>query len=396
MSKLFYNWRYYSFGHEQYRDCLSSLFSHNLLSLRQINTIFAIFASLSAAFPLFVEKDYIKTGVCIFVALIAFLISTLVNYRMQTAVASNRATYTILIIYYVNVMLFGIYLCIFSAPIGGFEHRVASVFLWLLICALLMFVTSPFFNFFCTLSAVVVFITLSVIVKPFDVYKFDVINVVIAAIMGMYFNWHITKLRLGLELSTTMLEEERNKYLNQSTTDELTQLNNRRDFMATFQRYLSNYRTSDDFLCIAISDIDFFKFYNDYYGHPKGDDCLRSVGTAFNKLKDSMGVYAARVGGEEFAMLWFEKDASHVDAVVSYMSSLIRNLKIPHEKSKVSEYVTMSMGVYVEKLGADHADVKTLYDLADKALYTAKGSGRNCTVVVGRDIAEYKITPPTG
>ncbi|MDR3019832.1 MAG: GGDEF domain-containing protein, partial [Treponema sp.] len=360
MSKLFYNWRYYSFGHEQYRDCLSSLFSHNLLSLRQINTIFAIFASVSAAFPLFVEKDYIKTGVCIFVALIAFLISTLVNYRMQTAVTSNRATYIILIIYYVNVMLFGIYLCIFAAPVYAMAHgltevvhRLASVFLWLLICALLMFVTSPFFNFLCTLSAVVVFIILSIIVKPSDVYMYDIINVIIAAIMGMYFNWHITKLRLGLELSTTMLEEERNKYLNQSTTDELTQLNNRRDFMATFQRYLSNYRTSDDFLCIAISDIDFFKFYNDYYGHPKGDDCLRSVGTAFNKLKDSMGVYAARVGGEEFAMLWLKKDASHVDAVVSYMSSLIRNLKIPHEKSKVSEYVTMSMGVYVEKLGAD-------------------------------------------
>jgi len=234
------------------------------------------------------------------------------------------------------------------------------------------------------------FILCTVLVKSTENAVYDIVGTVVAGIFSLYFCWHITKLRMGMEISTDRLEEERNKYLDQSTIDELTQLNNRRDFMQTFKRYLSTYRTSDDWLCVSISDIDFFKNYNDHYGHPMGDDCLRYVGAAFNKLKDNMGVYVARVGGEEFAMLWFEKSVSHVNEVVSCMTDLIREMNIPHEKSSVSEFITMSMGIYIEKLGAD-TDVQTLYDLADKALYNAKGSGRNCAVITGRDMEEYKI-----
>jgi len=141
-----------------------------------------------------------------------------------------------------------------------------------------------------------------------------------------------------------------------------------------------------------MADIDFFKNYNDHYGHPKGDDCLRAIGGAFNRLKETMGVYCARVGGEEFAMLWFEKDASHVDEVVNRFNKLIKTLKIPHEKSSVNEYVTMSIGVYVERCGATK-DTEELYNLADKCLYTAKESGRNCAIINGRELTQYQIKP---
>jgi diguanylate cyclase (GGDEF)-like protein len=212
----------------------------------------------------------------------------------------------------------------------------------------------------------------------------------VAGLISLFFTWHITKLRLGMEISANMLEEERNKYMDQSTIDELTKLKNRRDFMQTFKRYLSNYRTNDDWLCVSICDIDFFKLYNDHYGHPMGDDCLRSVGRVLTSLSENMNVYAARVGGEEFALLWFEKDAAHANEVVSTMSKMIRDMKIPHEKSKVHEFVTMSIGVYIEKCGASN-DAKALYELADNALYTAKGSGRNCAIITGREIAQYKL-----
>jgi PleD family two-component response regulator len=95
----------------------------------------------------------------------------------------------------------------------------------------------------------------------------------------LHFNWYISKLRLGLEISANILEDERDKYFDQSTVDELTRLRNRRDFMQTFQRYISNYRPSDKWLCVAICDIDFFKNYNDHYGHPAGDDCMRNQGS---------------------------------------------------------------------------------------------------------------------
>jgi diguanylate cyclase (GGDEF)-like protein len=160
--------------------------------------------------------------------------------------------------------------------------------------------------------------------------------------------------------------------------------------MHTFQRYLTNFRSFDKWLCVAICDIDFFKNFNDQYGHPMGDTCLRSVAGVLNSLMDNMGVYAARVGGEEFALLWFEKNASHVDEVLIHIAERIKELQIKHEKSKVSNYVTISIGVYIEQCGVS-SNTKMLYDLADKALYTAKGSGRNCAIVTGSGIEQYKI-----
>jgi diguanylate cyclase (GGDEF)-like protein len=111
-----------------------------------------------------------------------------------------------------------------------------------------------------------------------------------------------------------------------------------------------------------------------------------------NDLTEGMGVYTARVGGEEFAMLWFENDIPHIEMVVSHITGRISALNIPHEKSKVCNHVTISIGVYVEPLGSS-SDAQALYDLADKALYAAKGGGRNCAIINGKDLQEYKITP---
>ena len=285
-------------------------------------------------------------------------------------------------------MLFGIYFSIWADP-----SKPASLVLCFFIFSLLLYINPPQFNLLLTLTAIAVFIVSTIIVKEYNIWIYDVIYVIIAGSLGLFFTWHISKLRLGLELSANELEDERNKYVDQSITDELTQLRNRRDFMHTFQRYLSNYRTSDDWLCIALADIDFFKFYNDNYGHPQGDVCLRAIGDALNWLRDDLGVYVARVGGEEFAVIWFEKDSSHVDKVINQWMETIKNLKIPHEKSKVSDFVTMSIGVYKARCGLNH-DSQVLYDLADKALYAAKGGGRNCAIITGDDIKQYKITLP--
>ena len=400
MRNLIYFWRFYSYGREPYHESMSKLFINNLASLRQINHILAVLATVFAVFPLVIEKDLIKTGVCLAVAFFALMISLYTNYKMQTT-ATNRAVYVITLLYYFNLTLLGIYMCIFAAQIaasgtiqfGGFAgDRLASIYLCILVISLMMFVNSPMFNLGVTLCGMVVFLSIAIAFKTPAIYKYDIVNVIIAGTLSLYFNWHITKLRIGLELSTSMLEEEKNKYLNQSTVDELTQLRNRRDYMQTFQRFITNYRASDEYFCVAVADIDFFKNYNDHYGHPTGDECLRSIGGALNQLKDNFGVYAARVGGEEFSLLWFEKEASHVENLIQNMIKTIRELKVPHEKSKVSEYVTMSIGVYMAKCRATN-EVQNLYDLADKALYHAKGSGRNCAVITGEDVKQYKITP---
>jgi diguanylate cyclase (GGDEF)-like protein len=194
--------------------------------------------------------------------------------------------------------------------------------------------------------------------------------------LGIILGWQITVMRIRLTLDASKLENERNNFYDLSTIDELTGLKNRRDFMQTFERFLVNYRQSDNFLCIAIMDIDFFKDYNDHYGHPKGDECLHIISKI---LKDLQGVYTARVGGEEFAMMWFEKEAENANNVTERIKQKICDICIPHEKSGIAPYVTASIGVHIVQCGSSH-DIHTLYNLADKALYTAKNNGRNCTV----------------
>jgi len=388
MHKFLYSWRYYSFGREQYHECMSKLFVSNLGLLKQTNTMVAVLVACCTFFPILIEKNIVYTIVYLATALIALLLAVYANYKMQVALISNRLLYTLITIYFVNIISFGLYIGVWT-----YSNNFAVTFMSLLICSLLLFITPPQFNLCLILGAMTIFIVSTVIIKTPDNWLIDICNVLFAGFIGLFLSWEISKLRLGLELSTTMLEDERNKYFSQSTIDELTKLKNRRDFMQTFQRYLTYYRTSDDWLCIAIADIDFFKNYNDHYGHPKGDECLRSVGGVFNSLSDTIGVYSARVGGEEFALLWFEQDVTHVGAVASRISEAIRDLKIPHEKSKVAPNVTLSIGIYVVRCGVT-SDMKTLYDLADKALYTAKTSGRNCAVVNGSEIEQFKVTPP--
>lgn len=389
---MLYSLRYYTLGREQYHECLEKARKNNLYGLRQGNVVAAVLASAFAFFPIVIDGNYRKAAVYFITAFVALLLAVITNreirlvnkYKKQI---KKQYVYISATVYYINIMSFGMFLGVWANP-GSF----AVTFMILLVCALSLFVFSPIFNLCLTLCAMAAFITAVVIVKTPEIYITDISNVLFTGAIGSFICWRITMLRLVLMLNAYKLEDERNKYLDESTIDELTRLRNRRDFMQTFNRYLSSYRSSDDWLCVAMADIDFFKNYNDFYGHPKGDDCLRAIGVAFNRLKDTMGVYCARVGGEEFAFLWFEKDISHVDAVVSRINKLIKALKIPHEKSGVSGYVTMSVGVYIEKCGASD-DAKALYDLADKSLYSAKKNGRNCAIISGRDIAQYQIKP---
>jgi len=251
-----------------------------------------------------------------------------------------------------------------------------------------MFANPPIFNSVLTLSAMTIFIISSVLLKSPQNWIFDIVNVLIAGAISFVFTWNIVMYKLGAVLSANKLQEERNNYYNQSMVDELTQLNNRRDFMQTFQRYLTDHRDTDKFLCLAIIDIDFFKNYNDYYGHPKGDECLRAMGGVLSELCKGTGIYAARIGGEEFVLLWFEQEKDRAVNVISDIQQRVNDLKIPHEKSKVAKFVTVSIGVYTAPCCAldDMGIITEMYSSADSALYEAKEKGRNRAVIKSGEI----------
>lgn len=129
-------------------------------------------------------------------------------------------------------------------------------------------------------------------------------------------------------------------------------------------------------LSLIMLDIDYFKQYNDHYGHIQGDDCLRRVAHTLNTAGKRSGDFFARFGGEEFILILPDTDGPAAVKVAERCRSLIFKAQIPHEKSLVSQLITISIGV--STIVPTHADewIKFI-EQVDRHLYQAKQQGRN-------------------
>jgi diguanylate cyclase (GGDEF)-like protein/PAS domain S-box-containing protein len=158
--------------------------------------------------------------------------------------------------------------------------------------------------------------------------------------------------------------------------DGLTHVANRRRFDKVLEaEWLRMYREKKS-LGLILADVDFFKQFNDLYGHQTGDDCLVSIATALNSVIHRPGDLVARYGGEEFVIVLPDTDLEGCFKIARRMNEKIEALKIEHANSSVSSFVTISLGVAVlspDTMG-NRAD---LIGLADNALYRAKEEGRN-------------------
>ncbi|MCZ2496887.1 diguanylate cyclase [Xylophilus sp. Kf1] len=161
-----------------------------------------------------------------------------------------------------------------------------------------------------------------------------------------------------------------------SRTDALTGLANRRSFdlvkLAEFQRA----RRAGLPLTLLLCDIDYFKRYNDAYGHAEGDNCLRKVAAALSSVVQRNGDLVARIGGEEFAILLPGSDTATGLALAERLRQEMHRLAIAHRHSDVSPHVTLSLGLATLEPAAD-ADFEALFRRADQALYRAKNEGRD-------------------
>lgn len=164
-----------------------------------------------------------------------------------------------------------------------------------------------------------------------------------------------------------------------ATLDGLTQVANRRRFDAYLSQVWQMMLHLQAPLSLILGDIDYFKRYNDYYGHQQGDDCLRQVAQAINRVANRPEDLVARYGGEEFAVILPNVDYEEVYEVAHTIQRQIAYLEIDHQRSEVSPFVTLSLGVASLIPHPDLA-VERLIELADKALYKAKRQGRNCVV----------------
>ena len=175
-----------------------------------------------------------------------------------------------------------------------------------------------------------------------------------------------------------------------SITDEMTGLYNRRFFNVVIKKELGRAQREKNGIVFAMLDIDFFKQYNDNYGHQKGDEALREVASIMKVMLSRASDYCFRLGGEEFGILFTNKDSGDIFDFVDSIRRAIEERAIEHKWSEVADVVTVSIGMVAIAPG-DTVSVDVLYRIADKALYVAKNEGRNRVVAKTFDVTKKQL-----
>jgi len=179
-----------------------------------------------------------------------------------------------------------------------------------------------------------------------------------------------------LEQHACLLEQENQDLRRLSDLDGLTGIANRRHFEAVFDTEWRRACRAGTALSLVMVDADFFKPFNDTYGHQRGDDCLILIANTLRNGLNRPGDVVARYGGDEFMLLLPGTDAQGVAELAETLRTRIAAMEIPHEGSSVAHIVTISLGV-VTDYPSRGFPAGGLIAAADEALYQAKEEGRN-------------------
>ncbi len=171
---------------------------------------------------------------------------------------------------------------------------------------------------------------------------------------------------------------------NASEHDELTRLYNRRKFNNFIKDELFRTDRAGTCFSLVLIDVDYFKNYNDNYGHQKGDECLASVALAMSRCLPRTIDFIARYGGEEFVVILPSTNSDGAKIVAEQLRQTVSSLNIKHEYSTVSSCVSISLGIAIYRAN-DKFSTKDIINNADQCLYLAKSNGRNRVEVCSKE-----------
>ncbi len=173
-----------------------------------------------------------------------------------------------------------------------------------------------------------------------------------------------------------------------ASLDSLTQVANRRSFTHYLSQQWQQMQREQKPLSLILCDVDYFKRYNDHYGHQEGDRCLQLIAKAMNQVVKRAIDLVARYGGEEFTIILPNTDLTGAIYIAEDIRETVQRLQISHAQSEVSSFVTVSFGV-ASLIPTIELSPETLISESDRALYRAKRAGRNCTIAGLRDEVEF-------
>ncbi|MGE7997232.1 GGDEF domain-containing protein [Lysinibacillus sp. NPDC093190] len=304
--------------------------------------------------------------------------------RIKVTTLNLRKYESILLAYIYTILL--LITVITVMDVYFFKHVALYEVLFLMICT---FFSLPFRKFFwimlLTVPPILIGGYLSVGISGESIKIFLPMSLIIP--MGLIIQRHTFKIKRQFTKQHILLQEEmiksknlskllaekNNELSEQALRDTLTNLPNRRAFNNKLTQIGQQLKPKS--LSVMMIDIDFFKNLNDYYGHLQGDEALIKVAALVDEIAEKYNAFAARWGGEEFVIV-SQHAAKFSEHVCEEILEEVRNLNIRHERSKVADIVTVSIGMCHAKI-SNSEQLRTCCELADQALYTAKQNGRN-------------------
>jgi diguanylate cyclase (GGDEF)-like protein len=383
MFSLFSFLHHYSFSREALEDCRDSILKNNIRSLMVISMLTGILLVIFAVVQLTTEKRVDEFAILIAASVLEFLIFIYASRLVRSEKHTARFFYSGFTFFILTVLVFGVYADVFIR-----RNQNSVNFVVLLICFQTVFHIRALYKLLLITGMAFIFSVFVVLLKPAGFWHTDVLEMVTAILVSAVLSWYMSYATIKEMLVTEKLLKDRDRFREESVRDELTGLSNRREYQNMVRFYVNASQHVHQTVCAIMLDVDFFKNYNDYYGHQKGDEVLKAIGGVLKQVIKEEKVFAARVGGEEFIVLWSENRIAEAERVAIKLLNMIIDLKMPHARSSVAPYVTASFGLYVLRGGTADTE-EDLYREADYALYEAKACGRNCIML--RDSADMSI-----
>ena len=194
-----------------------------------------------------------------------------------------------------------------------------------------------------------------------------------------------------LEIATKKLKKLNKKLESVSYTDSLTGMHNRRYFNLVYERELKRAKRTHSHITFMMLDIDYFKQYNDTYGHIEGDSALKAVSKVLMDTLKRPSDFVFRLGGEEFGVLLTQTDESNSAKLAREICDKVREQNIEHSSSQVNDNLTISIGV-VCCIADDALNEDILISRSDEMLYEAKDTGRDRYIITS-NVSEAETQP---
>ncbi|GMO62873.1 MAG: hypothetical protein Ta2G_21750 [Termitinemataceae bacterium] len=376
-------WRYSGFSKDEVKSCNAVLMHHNAVSLSVLCMVSAILIVILSFYP---GATVAHGGYPAHLIYIAFAAIEVIGFCLARKLCKQKEfSKPLMLLAFAFFALGTLSFCVYIYALE--QSLYADRFLLVFLTFQVMFLFGSQINLFINIFIIILFFVVTQFsseifgkaIASHDYY--DLLNIFLTGLISMTLNWYIAHVLIKGIITSRYLEKERNHFLQDSTHDQLTGLNNRRSYDQSIDFYTSVCRHVHQTVCVVMMDVDYFKLYNDFYGHQKGDVVLQSIGKVLTQVAEDEHIFTSRVGGEEFVMIWTENRIVEAERVVLKVRQSIIDLQIAHEKSTVAPYVTASFGLYVMR-GGSTDDAAELYRSADSALYKAKEGGRNRIVLL--------------